>query len=962
MSMRSPSDPCAVHGTRFSFGGVVKFCTVRSPSWRAWPPLGFLLGKRRGCQIASGTLTNPAAVAHAGGGLRSLRYQRLSWAAVGGVIALAALARPGVAAELPAPVRGFIEKRCLSCHDADTKKGGLDLAALSGDLADPAAFSRWVQVHDRVQAGEMPPQKSKAPAAERDAMLKTLSGLLTGTSSRRQLERGRVSLRRLNRTEYENTLRDLLALPGLEVKDLLPEDGRFDGFDKAADALDLSAVQMRKYMEAANVALDAAIAHQDKPLLWKQRYRRLGGLSQFGEASFPIKNGRVDLDTVRNIHRKREDGRSMRIQERVPLIEQMDSLGILTGTRESYNPLVGDFSPFHSGFYRVRTALWSFTLDPKNNGELRPAERTQSFTLTASGRAVAYLDAPSLKPKQHEVVVWLNAAEEIRLTPANLWSNYNTPLNYVGPGVAVDFVEVEGPLHDTWPPASHRRLFGNLPIAELPVRKDVSPLDSYPRQPPTPQRHPGARPHHVDGNEFKKWQPVWSAASPRPAEDAERLLKDFLPRAFRRPVEADELAVYVRIARERLAAGAFFETAMRTAYQTALCSPDFLFHQEPAWIPGDPTRLDPYALAARLSYFLWNSMPDDELFALAAKKQLAGAKLAEQIDRLLADPKSDRFVHDFLDQWLELRKIDFTSPDAKLYPEFRPDLRDAMLAETRTFFREMLSQDLGVAHVVSADFLTINQRLAEHYGIAGVDGSAIRRVPRPQGSPYGGLLTQAAILKVTANGTATSPVTRGVWVMDRILGRPPQPPPPNVPAVDPDIRGTTTIRSQLAQHRASAACGSCHDKIDPPGFALENFDVIGGWRTQYRFVGEKVDDPSQRKGQDPTRERFLGVGVKQWEHVLNNVRLGLPVDATGETADGKAFADIHEFKRLLLADQEGLARNLVERLVLYGTGAPVSFADRAQVDQVLKRSRNSQYGLRTLVREVILNMNLFQRK
>jgi hypothetical protein len=477
-------------------------------------------------------------------------------------------------------------------------------------------------------------------------------------------------------------------------------------------------------------------------------------------------------------------------------------------------------------------------------------------------------------------------------------------------------------------------------------------------------RKPGFRPNHVDGAEFQKLQPVWSAAAPRPTEDCERLLAAIRPRAFRRPVPPEEVAAYVAIARERIVAGDFFETAMRATYRTALCSPDFLFLQEPPGIrsKSDPMVLDQYALASRVSYFLWNSMPDEELIALAARNQLFGKKLSEQIDRMLADPKSDRFVEDFLDQWLELREINFTSPDAKLYPEFRPDLRDAMLAETRAYFREMLTHDLGIAHVIDSDFLTINQRLAEHYGIPGVDGSAIRRVPKPTGSPRGGFLTQAAVLKVTANGTTTSPVLRGAWVLDRILGRPPQPPPPDIPAVDPDVRGTTTIREQLDKHRNSAVCASCHAKIDPPGFALENFDVIGGWRTKYRFVGEKVDNPAERKGDDPAKDRFLGVGVKQWEHVLNNVRLGLPVDATGTALDGSAFANINEYRRILLADEEAVARNMVEKLILFGTGAPVGFADRAEVEKILQRSRENKYGLRTLVREVILNPAIFHKK
>jgi mono/diheme cytochrome c family protein len=872
--------------------------------------------------------------------------------------------RPATAADLPGPLADVLATHCAGCHDADSKKGGLDLTALKPDVDDPTAFAGWVKVHDRVKAGEMPPKKA-LPARDRDGLLKGLSDALTAADRQRYRVQGRVPLRRLNRTEYENTLRDLFSLPGLQVRDILPEDGRFDGFDKASGALDVSAVHLRKYLEAADAVLDAAIAHQHRPMVFKKRFRRVGGLSSFGEASFPIRGGRADLDLVRRMRTPGPDGRTMRLPERARLLEEeTDSLGILTHARPAFRPQVETFSPFHPGFYRIRTSVWSFDYHFKNEGKLLPAPRTQSFALTAGGRLLAYLDAPSLAPKGHDLTVWLNAGETLELNPANLWANYNNPLGYAGPAVAVDFVEVEGPLHDAWPPVSHRRLFGDLPVAKLPVVRKGPLPDSYPRQPTPPSRPPGFRPNHVDGDEFIRWRPVWTVAAPATTREVERLIGDFLPRAFRRSVPPEEVAGYARIARERLAAGECFETAMRTAYRTALCSPDFLFLHEPLGTGSttDPAALGPYALVSRLSYFLWNSMPDDELLALAAKGPLGQTVLGEQIDRMLADPRSDRFVTDFLDQWLKLREIDATSPDRTLYPEFRPDLRDAMLAETRAFFREMLAGDLGVAAVIDSDFLTVNQRLAEHYGIPGVDGSAIRRVPKPKDSPRGGLLTQAAVLKVTANGTATSPVLRGAWVADRILGRPPQPPPPDVPAVDPDVRGTTTIREQLDKHRNSAACASCHAKLDPPGFALESFDVIGGWRAKYRFVGEKVDNPAQRKGDDPVEDRFLGVGVKQWEYVLNNVRSGRAVDATGTTPDGKPFADINEYRRILLSDTEGLARNLVERLTLYGTGVPVGFADRAAVETILQRSRDRQYGLRTLVREVILSRDLFQKK
>jgi hypothetical protein len=335
--------------------------------------------------------------------------------------------------------------------------------------------------------------------------------------------------------------------------------------------------------------------------------------------------------------------------------------------------------------------------------------------------------------------------------------------------------------------------------------------------------------------------------------------------------------------------------------------------------------------------------------------------LTQQIDRMLADPKSDRFIEDFLDQWLDLRKINFTSPEVKLYPEFRPDLRDAMLAESRAFFREMIDHDLGVGQLIDSNFLMINQRLAEHYKIGGVEGSAIRRVTKPAGSPYGGVLTQAAVLKVTANGTTTSPVTRGAWVLDRLLGKAPDPPPPDVAAIDPDVRGTTTIRQQLDAHRNHAVCAGCHAKIDPPGFALENFDVIGGWRTMYRFTGEPPVGDAPRLGKDPQKQDFLGVLPNQWIHVMNNVRFGQPVDASGVTADGQAFKDIHEFKRLLFAEEEQVARNLTERLVQYATGARVSFADRPHVEAILNRTRAGHFGVRSLICETIYSP-LFRRK
>ncbi|HVW00640.1 MAG TPA: DUF1592 domain-containing protein, partial [Planctomycetaceae bacterium] len=391
---------------------------------------------------------------------------------------------------------------------------------------------------------------------------------------------------------------------------------------------------------------------------------------------------------------------------------------------------------------------------------------------------------------------------------------------------------------------------------------------------------------------------------------------------------------------ERLEAGDCFETAMRWVYRAALCSPDFLYHVEPAG------QLDDYALASRLSYFFWNSMPDDRLTELAATGKLHDPQvLREEVERMLTDGKSQRFIDDFVGQWLKLRQIAANDPDKKLYPEFNPYLQDSMVAETRGYFRELLEKNLDAAHLVRSDFAMLNGKLAVHYGIPGVSGSQIRRVKLPDDSPRGGFLTQGAILKVTANGTTTSPVPRGAFVLDRLLGQPPEPPPPNIAAVEPDVRGATTIREQLNKHKSNAVCASCHVKLDPPGFALESFDVIGGFRTRYRSIGE--GDPAERGSIDP----FIGIGFK----------LGPKVDSSGETYDHRKFTDVREFKALMAADSPRLMNNLAERFAVYGTGRPVAFGDREQLAAVVNRTQQNGGGIRTLIHELI-ESPLFQTR
>jgi hypothetical protein len=840
-----------------------------------------------------------------------------------------------------APPAKFFETHCVSCHDADTKSGGLDLTTLKFNPADPDNFARWVKVHDRIAAGEMPPKKKpRPPAADIAAVTKTLHDDLVA-AERKAAADGRTRLRRLTRVEYENTIRDLFDLPGLNLEADLPADGQVFGFDKNADALDVSHVNLAKYLEAADRVLDTAIATRPRaPAPIKQR---ISLANPHGFVAHVIMNG--DGVLLKN---KKPDpdfppaGEYAHLDqgahERMGSFDNGASVGLFRHEDESLSPYFNSFVAIYPGRYRLSTSLWSFTWD---RGHVLPSRGTEAARLSivqlvGDGRGgghpstvLGYYDAPSMNEQVHQVVTWLNPRETIGFNTASLApvANYykkKRAMEFTGPGITCDYLFVEGPLHDSWPPIGHKRLFGHLPIREF-VAKDHPGVRPPPRSPDRQQLFMGKnKPDPVPG--------IWTVTSDKPLEDADRLLADFLPRAFRRPVSAEVRKQYVDRVAERMKAGNCFEVAMRWAYRAALCSPDFLYHVEPA---GE---LDDYALACRLSYFLWNSMPDEKLVGVAAAGKLKQpGVLRDEVERMLGDERSKRFVDDFLGQWLKLRQISANDPDKKLYPEFSKYLEDSMLAESRAYFRELLDKNLTADYLVKSDFAMLNQKLAAHYGIPGVVGCQIRRVPLPAGCPRGGFLTQAAVLKVTANGTTTSPVPRGAFVLDRLLGKPPEPPPPNLPAIEPDVRGATTIREQLDKHRHNAVCATCHAKIDPPGFALEEFDVIGGHRSRYRSLG--TGDPAPRGNIDP----FIGIGFK----------LGPKVDSSGALPDGRHFTGFIEFRVLLAANKDALLANLARQLAVYATGRGVSFADRDEVAAIIGTTNQHGGGMRTLVHELV---------
>ena len=844
----------------------------------------------------------------------------------------------------------FFKAHCVECHDADTKKGNLDLTALKPNFADAENFARWVKVHDSIESGEMPPKKkARPPAKDTAVVVKGLRESLLAAEQAKLAGTGRTGLRRLTRAEYENTLRDLFDMPGIALQGNLPADGSAHGFDKNSDALDISHVNLAKYVEAAEHALELATA--TRPIAPTVQKRRISLMNAGGFVTHVVMNGDgvllknkqpdPDFPPAGDQGSHLDQG----AHERLGIFTTNSSTGLFRHEDESLSPYFIEHVTIYPGRYRVRTSLWAFQWD---KGKVLPARGTEAarlsvVQLTGDGRGgqhpsyvLGYYDAPSLAAKEHELVTWLNHNEIIGFNVASLapvanYSRKGRAMAFTGPGIACDWLDIEGPLHEVWPPVAHRVLFGDLPLVEFDAK--ANPGVTPPARKKVRQIGAGRNRPDPDAG-------LWTVRSEQPLVDADKLLASFLPKAFRRPVEAGVRKDYVAKVEERLKAGDCFETAMRWAYRAALCSPDFLYQVEPV------VKLDDFALAGRLSYFLWNSTPDARLTELAAAGKLRDVKtLRAEIERLLKDKKSDRFVEDFLGQWLKLRAIAANDPDKKLYPEFSPYLQDAMVAETRAYFRELLEKNLDARHLVKSDFVMVNEKLAKHYGIAGVTGSQIRRVPLSADCQRGGFLTQGAILKITANGTTTSPVPRGAFVMDRLFGQPPDPPPPNTAAVEPDVRGATTIRELLDKHRDNASCAACHAKMDPPGFALESFDVIGGFRTRYRSMGE--GEPAPRGGIDP----FIGI----------KFTLGPNVDASGVLPDERKFADIREFQTLAAANSELLLKNLAQQLAIYATGRDLAFSDRDPIAALIASTQKQGGGVRTLIHE-LTQSQLFQTR
>lgn len=769
-------------------------------------------------------------------------------------------ARADTPAKEPAvrPGDAFLKQHCYNCHRGDEPKGGLNLQTLGGDLSDAAVEKHWVRIYDRVRDGEMPPADAADVTPSERAAFLKSSG-----DWLRKFQTARdaeLGRVRARRLTRREVERSLQSLLGIDIPlaDQLPEEGQSTEFSTVADGQPMSHYQMERHLAVVDVALDEAFRRALSP---EDRYER----------DFDPKE--VSRQTTRRTREPEvREGRAV-----------VWSSGLIF-----YGRIPATTAP-ENGWYRVHVRAGGVKT-PKSGGvwcTVRTGLCVSSAPLLAWVGSFEGVDEPrdltfeAWLPKGHmlEIRPGDTTIKKARFNGGQVGVGEGEPQNV--PGVAIDRIVMErihiGPKND----GVRHLLFGDLTV-------------------------------NVESRS-KNSQVI----STKPQADVAVLIENFARRAFRRPVTLPEIAGFLKMSHDALADGQDLLAALRVGYRAILCSPRFLYLTE------SPGQLDDHAIAARLSYLLTGSPPDAQLTQLAdAGKLHQPAVITAETERLLTGPGGRKFVQDFAAEWLDLDQIDFTEPDGKLYPDFDSVVQQSMLDETHTYLETLLRENLSVTRLIDSDFTFLNSRLARFYDIDGVEGDALRRFTLEPQHHRGGVLTQGAILKVTANGTTTSPVVRGVWVSERLLGEMTPPPPSNVPAIEPDIRGATTIREMLAKHRSQDSCAVCHVKIDPAGFALENFDPSGQWRDKYALLSN-----GKREG-------------------------GAIVDASYALHDGRRFHNVDDFRTLVVASPKKLARNVAEKLAVFGTGATISFADRQAIDDIVAHAAADDYGFRSIIKAV----------
>lgn len=768
----------------------------------------------------------------------------------------------------------FLQDQCIDCHDGSTGEGGFDIHSVSTDLSNAANLNQWVSIHDRVQKGEMPPpEEIELDTQTARDFTEPLRHQLQTFQLDQQRRIGRVRGRRLSNEQLSRTLQDLLRVE-LPLEDLMPPEQRVGGYVHLASAQSMSHFQLSTHLKVVDAALDAA----------------------FAKVLEPTSDWEIDMAPEKIANKPK--GRRNRDPEMRKGLAVVWSSGMIFYGRISSTRVPED------GWYEITLTASGLKM-PEDHGvwcSVRSGECNSGAPLLSW---VGSFEAEA-EPKTMTYQAWLPKGHMLEVRPADRTLKHGRfQGGQVGfgegedqdlPGVAMHSLKMKRIYPGGDRKESRDRLLGRLPLRynrEL-NRSEVN-VDKFNEK--------------RDRNELR-------AAIVR-----------FADLAFRRPTDASTIESILQLAEEERQSGATFIDALRAGYRAVLCSPRFLYLTEFADESG---KLDDWAIASRLSYFLTGSMPDAALRKAADQGVLRDAEeLQRQTDRLLQTRRGQHFLVDFSNQWLDLLDIDFTEPDRRLFRDFDPTVQAAMLDETHHFLQRLLNEDRPIRELVGADYTFLNTRLARYYGlteseadIADLDDQTKLVRVDPE-SPRGGLLSHGSILKVTAAGNDTSPVLRGIWVSERILGIEIPSPPENVPAVEPDIRGAKTIRELLAKHQADASCAACHQNIDPPGFALENFDAGGRWRERYM----------QKRG--------------------NAYKPGPAVDPSFEMPDGSTFDSFVTFRNLIAKKDERLAANVASHFVTYATGQTIQFADRDRIEKIVSNSKDNQFGFRSLLDEVI---------
>ena len=768
-----------------------------------------------------------------------------------------------------------MKRYCLECHNASKQKGDRRFDRLRIDFSNAHSAENLQEILDTLNLGDMPPKKAKNQPQEKE--LKAVIAWLTKSlqQARDKVNKsasGRVVIRRLNKTEYRNSIRDIFDI-NTDLYDpsmAFPDENKEAGFDNIGSALVMSEYLMREVLLSGEIISERVIQPGPKPpvkrlsLTPSLRGEAAKELGKDYYHSF-IQNGFIIIREGKRQWEASHDGRyTINIQAK--MLNRLK--GIINAQQlryESSEPARLALTAYkNTGRSPFNQLIGEFDVSDEESAEIKISTELRR----GSKLKLQWLNGPNGSVKRITRKV-------LHKYHSEALPGYKNPTHMyfgVGPELQIKEFSIEGPFYEQWPPAAFTRYFGSL--------KESSSFS-----------------------------------------DLQKSLSDLANQVFRRE-SSNPKPAYLSLAKKNFDESSDIWQAAKMGMKTMLSSPEFLYMPEKAAI-SNSSRLKAYELATRLAYFLWRSSPDEALLNLAKTGRILDKKVRlAELERMLKDKRSDGFVEDFLDKWLWLEELGSMPPSKKkdkIY--YKYDLKQAMAQETRLFFKDLLKNNGSIKSLVDADYTYLNEAMAQLYGLSGVTGDEFRRVKLPSDSARGGLMGQASVLTVTGNGIESLPVTRGVWVLENILGMPPPPPPPDVPEIAPDTTGSLTVRDLLEKHRKNFSCNECHKKMDPFGLALEKYDYLGRERTYY--------------------------GHKQ-----KNI---YKIDDKVTTADGKQFQGLLGMKQYIKTRPELFTRCLTEKLLTYSVGRKMMFTDRRTVDAIVAKAENGDLGLRDLLKLIILS-------